>query len=406
MELSPKQQIVELVNKSKNILLITHVNPDGDALGSILALHEVLRVLGKNPTAVCSDTHPKVLNFLPNIEKIKNDADVSKDFIISVNTLKGKISKLGYKNYPNENKLNIIITPDTGVNLTKDDISFNYSQLKFDLVFVLDAPSEERLGSFYINNPDLFYETPIINIDHHPTNSYFGKVNWVDLTATSTSEILVSLIESLGRGKNIFSPEVATALLTGIITDTGSFQHPNTTPKSFTVAAQLVAAGGNQQQIIKHVFKTKTLSTLKIWGKVLSNIKEEKEYRFIYSSVSATDYKLFNADPSETAGVVDELLKTAPSIDFALLLTERSGNLHGSLRSASENIDVAEIAKMFGGGGHKMAAAFQVNNRSLAESEDQVIDTIKKFQLQKNPNLNNSINTTNIINEEELSNIA
>lgn len=383
MELTPKQQIVELIGKSKNILLITHINPDGDAMGCILALSQVLKKLGKNITAICSDAYPAVLKFLPKLDVVKQDVETGKDFVISIDTSKGKIERLGYKNLAQEKKLNIIITPSGGVNITPKDVTFSYGRLKFDMIFVLDAPDEERLGSFYANNPDLFYEVPIINIDHHPSNSYFGKVNWVDLTATSTAEILVSLIESLGRGQNLFDPDIATCLLTGIVTDTGSFQHNNTTPKSFTVAAQLVAAGAKQQEIIKSIYKSKTLSTLKIWGKILSNIKEEKEHKFIYSEVTAIDFKVNNADPTETSGVIDELLKTAPNIDFALLLTERNNNVHGSLRGVQESVNVAEIAKLFGGGGHKLAAAFQIPGKTISEMEEEIINKIKEYQISK-----------------------
>lgn len=402
MELTPKQQIVELTAKSKNILIVTHVNPDGDALGSTLALANVLKKLDKNVVAICSDIYPKVFDFLPNITEIKRDTDAKGDFVISIDTSRGKIEKLGYKNLPEQKKLNIVLTPDKGVVFTKDDITFTPAGQKFDLIFVLDAPDEERLGDFYVNNPDLFYEVPIVNIDHHPSNSYYGKVNWVDLTSTSTAEILVALIESLGRGTNLFDSEIATLLLTGIITDTGSFQHNNTTPKSLTVAAQLVAAGGRQQEIIKHIFKTKRLSTLKIWGKVLSNITEEVNAKFIYSKVNATEFKLSGADPSETSGVTDELLKTAPGIDFALLLTERDNNVHGSFRASNESVDVAEIAKIFGGGGHKLAAAFQISHTTLADKEDEIISTIKDFQLTKFQNSTNA----SVLNNSDVEEIA
>jgi len=403
MELTPKQQIIELVNKSKNILLITHANPDGDALGSMLALYLVFKKLGKNVSAVCSDVYPKVLEFMPQINQVKQEVDANKDFIITLDTHKGKVERLGYKNATDENKLSIIITPKAGVNFTEDDVSCAQGNLKYDLIFVLDAPDQERLGKIYIENPNLFYEVPIINIDHHPSNSYFGKVNWVDLTATSTSEILVSLIESLGRGKNLLDEDIATNLLTGIITDTGSFQHSNTTPKSFTVAAQLVAAGAKQQEIVKHIFKTKRLSTLKIWGKVLSNIKEEKNHRFIYSTINSIDFKVNNADPSETSGVTDELLKTAPGIDFALLLTERNGNVHGSFRGANESTDVAEIAKMLGGGGHKLAAAFQINGKNISDIEDELIEKIKSYQEKKYSAI--TAKNDSLVNQEDIAEI-
>lgn len=400
MELSAKQQIVELVKASKRVLLLTHVGPDGDSLGSILALKLALTKLGKEPIAYLQDESPQSFSFMPKINELKSEINSNKDFIITIDTAKTKVGKLSYKNVASDNKLNVILSPKAG-NFTIDDVSVGYSQHKFDLVFVLDSPTLERVGSFYEENPDLFYEVPVINIDHHSGNDYFGKINWVELTATSTSEILVALLESLGRDKSIFDADIATCLLTGIITDTGSFQHNNTTPKSLTIAAQLVAAGAKQQDIIRSVYKTKSLSTLKLWGKILSSIKEEKEYSFVYSTVSRDDFMLFGAKESESSGVLDELLKTAPNIDFAMILVEKQNNLHGSLRGTKPGVNVAEIAKLFGGGGHELAAAFSLANTKLLESESMVINKIKEYQKQK---YGITSQEGNIITNEEINN--
>lgn len=391
MELTPKQQIVELVSKSQRILILTHINPDGDALGSTLALFLALKKMGKEVVAYCQDAMPQALKFLPEINQIVNDFQSQRDFIISIDISNTKVDRLGYKQRQEENKLDIIITPKDG-ELSEKNITFQASSAKFDLVFVLDSSEIERVGKIYEENSNIFYEVPIVNIDHHPGNDYFGKVNWVELTATSTAEILVSFLESLGREKSLFDPEIATALLTGIITDTGSFQHGNTTPKSFTVAAQLVAAGGRQQEIVQHIFRTKPLSMLKLWGKILSNINEESKYRFVWSKVEATDYLNFKAQESETAGVVDELLKTVPNIDFALLFSERQNGFNVSLRGVDKSVNVAEIARLFNGGGHELAAAFQMPNTTFEESKDMILVRIKEFQAKRLGFLNNELN--------------
>lgn len=382
MELSAKQQTVELVQNSKKILLLTHVNPDGDALGSLLAMQMVLTKLGKEATAVCSEPIPGSFQFLPQKERLSDSFSGGKDFVISVNTSKVKVDKLGYKNVPEENKLNIVITPVSGT-FNSDDVNCGEGPSKYDLIIVMDAPDLERIGKVYDDNTELFYETPVINIDHHAGNDYFGKVNWVDLTATSTSEILVALIESLSREKPLLDVDVATSLLTGIIVDTGSFQNSNTTPKSFTVAAQLVAAGAKQQEIIKWVFKTKSLSTLKLWGRILANVNEETESRFVWSKITKEDFVSTGAEESASSGIIDELLKTAPGIDFALLLTEKMDGVHGSLRSAKTGIDVSEIAKVFSGGGHQAAAAFQMPGERLVLKQEEILSKIRQYQRNK-----------------------
>lgn len=379
MELTPKQQTVEQIKAAKKILILTHLNPDGDALGSILALYLILKKLDKEVTAAVPETVPMALNFLPSLADLSRDFSSTKDFIITVDTSKTKVDRLGYKHYPEENKLNIVITP-LGGSFDPKDVSFSFGSFKFDLLIVLDSPDLERLGPLYEGQNALFYETTVVNIDHHAGNDFFGKINWVDLTATSTSEILVSLIESLAREKPLLDEDIATALLTGIITDTGSFQNANTTPKSLTVAAQLVAAGGRQQEIIRHIFKTKPLTTLKLWGRILENVKEEKDQRFIWSKISRKDFEETGAKESEISGVIDELLKNAPEIDFALLLSERKDYLHGSLRAVAPGVDVQKIARLFSGGGHEAAAAFQIPGANLENREAEILEKIREHQ--------------------------
>lgn len=386
MELTSKQQTTERIRTSQKILLLTHVGPDGDALGSLLALYMVLKDLGKEVTAVVSDPVSASLKFLPKVEELVKDFSSIRDFVITVDTSKVKVDKLGYKQVPQENKLNIVITP-LGGTFSEGDISCSHGSNKFDLIIVLDSPDLDRLGPLLENQNTLFYETPVINIDHHAGNDFFGKINWVDLTATSTAEILVSLIESLSREKSLLTEDVATALLTGIITDTGSFQNVNTTPKSLTVAAQLVAAGGRQQEIIRHVFKTKPLSTLKLWGRILASVQSEPSLRFVWSKISRDDFEELGAEEAETTGIIDELLKSAPDIDFALLLTERQDGVHGSLRSAAPGVDVSAIARLFGGGGHEAASAFQMYGETLAQKETEILEKIRAYQQKRTGHL-------------------
>lgn len=378
MELTPKQQIAELIKTKKRILILTHKNPDGDAVGSILALYLVLSKLGKEATIICPDLAPTAFSFLPAIDKLKTVLDGAKDFVITLDYSSVPVERLAYKNHPEGNKLNIIVTPKKG-SYSPEDLSFSYGLVKYDLVFVLDSSDLDRLGGIYEENPEIFYESPVINIDHHVSNDYFGKINLVDITATSTAEILVALLESLGREKNLLDEDVATCLLAGIVTDTGSFQNQNTTPKSFTVAAQLVAAGARQQEIIKHIYKTKRLSTLKLWGKILTNIVYDQGGRFVWSNATKADFVECEAGEDESSGVIDELLKSVPGADFALLLTERGDGVHGSLRSGGQAFSVEPIARIFNGGGHEQAAAFFLSGTTIQQSQEIVINKIKNF---------------------------
>ncbi|OQA52424.1 MAG: Bifunctional oligoribonuclease and PAP phosphatase NrnA [candidate division WS2 bacterium ADurb.Bin280] len=379
MEASVKQQASELIKGAQSILLVGHKNPDGDALGSLLALKIVLEKMGKKTDCVTSDAPNKIFNFLPRISEIGRKIEVSDDFIISVDTSSVEIEKIGYKKEDSGKKLvNIVITPRGKGRFSAENISFPQAKPKYDLIISVDTPNIERLGEI-APSLDIFYEIPLINIDHHPSNEKFGKINLVELVATSTSEILVSLFESLSKDNQIIDADVATCLLTGLIYDTSSFQNVNTTPKSLTIAAQLVAAGARQQEIVKNLYKTKSMETLKLWGLVLTKVSEDKENKFLYSSVSREDLEKTGADESALSGVIDELLKSATEVDFALLLSERQGYVHGSLRSIAKGVNVARIAESFGGGGHEVAAAFRVNG-TLKDNQQTILEKIAKMQ--------------------------
>src|SRR3972149_1267345 len=374
MELNPKQQTTELIKKSQKILLLSS-NPDGDSLGAAISLFLMLKKLGKDPVMVCSGKIPNRYDFMPQITNIKMDFSEIRNFIFTLDVTKTPVAKLGYK--IEKDSLNIIITPDQGA-FSAEDVKISQEQAQLDLIIILDTPDLGLLGDLYENNAEIFYKTPVINIDHHATNDYFGKINLVDLTATSTCEILVSIVEALSAEQTLMDEQIATSLLTGIISDTGSFQNSNTTPKSLTVAAQLIAQGGQQQEIVKKLYKTKPLSTLKLWGRILAQIREDKENKFIWSLVTIRDLEQTSASEEEITGAIDELLTSTPDAEVVLLLSEREDGIYGSIRT-TKGVDASEIAKKFGGGGHVGAAAFQLKNANLALVERDAVEKIRQF---------------------------
>jgi phosphoesterase RecJ-like protein len=375
MELSPKQQINELIKKSEKILILSHSSINGDAIGGMLALERILTKENKEVSIVSSDNIDETLAFLPGIEKIKKDIDGTRDFIISLDKDKFPVERLSYNE--EDGRLNIVITPKGG-QLKAQDIRFGQGEFKFDLIFVLDTPDVEKIDSVYDRHTELFFETPIVNIDHHAGNEYFGTVNMVDLTATSTCEILVSIIESMGA--NNFDADVATCLLAGIISDTASFKNINTTPKSLTISAQMLAAGARQQEIIQNLYKTRPLNTLKLWGKVLSRLEHDKDHRFVYSYVTYEDFKETGAKIEDIRHVMDELLSSTPGADVVLLLAEHEpSKVAGKLKGINGQ-DVLAIAEIFGGTGHVQSAGFDLANTDLNKAIPEVIGKVRQFR--------------------------
>lgn len=375
MEPTQKQQAIARITAANRVLIVPG-RPDGDSVGSALALLLMMKKLGKEVGAVTMDTVSESYKFLPSFSDVRSDLVGLRDFIISLNSQNVEPEKLSYN--VAEGRLNIVITPKEG-SYSANDVTFSEGSMKYDLIITLDSPSLEMLGNIHSTHPEIFTEIPIVNIDHHATNKHFGAVNLVDITATSTGEILVGLAEALGVE---FDADIATCLLTGIIADTGSFQHANTTPKSLTVAAQMVGFGARQQEIIKHLFKTKSLATLKLWGQILSKIQHDIELRLVWSYADLDTITTTGASGEDIAGLIDELMTSVPGADIVILITEREPNMiNGSIRT-SRGVDASAIAGLMGGGGHPGAAGFKLINTSLEDAKQTILGKVRDFRNQ------------------------
>lgn len=378
MALSPSelQAATKAIEQAQRLLIIPHANVDPDGLSSALACHSVFRALGKDCTVICPDTLPDALSFLPNFDQLSTSIASEQEFVITLDCSGGvEIDKLRYA--VEDNKVNIIVVPKKGKLSSKLVSTFDAGG-SYDLIVVVDSAELSLLGSFYTENIDTFSAVPILNIDHHISNTRFGQVQLIDATCASATEVLYSWFMANPKWKEFVTSDVATLLLTGLITDTRSFQNPNTTPKSLEVAANLLDLGARQQEIIQHIYKTKPLSTLKIWGRALNRIQVDPDARIVWSAVGKDDLQEMGATSKETAGILDELISTVPDADVYVLFTEvEDGGFKASMRSGTA-IDVNIVAgRLFGGGGHARASGFkmkQYSNFQLA-----VVDCVKKI---------------------------
>lgn len=377
---SVQQQIVDLLLKNQKILIMASSPADGDCIGSSLALYLALKKLGKEITVVCPDPIPDVYHFLPTMHVIGNRVVASKDFIITIDTK--KIQSASVKNIVEDGKINIIVMPENG-RLSDQDVSFNYGPERYDLIVTVDTGGLEQLGTLYSGNIEMFNQMPVINIDHHFSNDHFGKINYVDVMASATTELIIPLISMMAdkSGKDIWDEDIATLLLTGIITDTGSFQNANTTPRAFDASAQLISHGARQQEIIQHIFKTKQLTTLKLWGRILTKMQTDDTFHIVWSVLTRKDFTDTGASESETGGIIDELLSNAPGAEIICLLKEKKGGLvSGSIRTTNPSVDASAMAEQFGGGGHARAAGFKMQDVPVDKVEQQVLKVFRDYQ--------------------------
>lgn len=373
-------QAISTIQQSNNILILPSAPADGDSISSALALFSVLKGQGKNPTVVLSSDVPSVYEFLPESGVITKEANLSHDLVITIDLTDSKLKDLRHEVV--DNKVNVIVTPESGT-LRPDQVSFPEAQSNYDLLITVDCASLDQLGDFYANHSQIFGEVPSLNIDHHHSNANFASINLVDPTNSSTTQILYALFKQMGIQ---MTPDLATLLLAGIITDTGSFQNANTTPESFDIAAGLIDQGARQQEIIRHVYKTKQLETLKLWGKILSNIQVDAENKVVWTGVSRAMFEETGTTEDDIGDIIDELLANAQEAEVVILLEERSdGSLHGSIRTRSEARDATKIAAVFGGGGHLQAAGFTIPNATIAEKEPEILAAAKQGAAVQSP---------------------
>lgn len=371
-----EQQIFDAINKANRILVALPQSPNGDALGSGLALLDFLKKLEKEPEVVSAAADLEPFGFLPGIEKIKRDLVVYQSFVISVDTAATKLDELSYEQKPE--RVDIFLKPKGG-KFSPNDVSFRSAKFPYDLIITLDTPSLDHLGGIYEQNTDLFFETPVINLDNHPNNEHYGEINLVDLTATSTSEILTTLIENFEA--SLIDENIATNLLTGIIVETNSFQHVKTTPRAFLKASNLIALGGKHQEIIRELYKTKNISLLKLWGRALARLKEVKDLGVTYSLVNSADLAKSGSSADDILGVMKELVANLSGQKIILFLAE-TGNqeivgyfyLHPTVKS--QVVAAALGGQMINGS----MGMFRIQGRSLLDAEREVLEKLNKLK--------------------------
>ncbi|HNT30392.1 MAG TPA: bifunctional oligoribonuclease/PAP phosphatase NrnA, partial [bacterium] len=370
------QKIIEQIREQKRILLVSHINPDGDAIGSTIALSMALQHMGKNVSAMCADEVPDKYRFLEQSKAITNQFDTI-DLIIKVNCQDTVVDKVSYNLA--DNVLNLVVTPASG-RFAFDDVIPSYGKPNVDLVITLDTPDLLMLGTVYTENEDFFRSVPVLNIDHHASNSRYGTSNLVDEHAPATGEIVLKLLEQMGVD---IDPDMATALLTAVITDTGSFQHASTTAGSFSAAGKLMELGGRLQQVVDHVYRTKSVNTLKLWGRILSSLQYEQKEQIVWAVVSQKDFEECSAGEEQAETALNDLIASVPEAKIALLLYEYpAAVVRGSIR-VTEGYNASEIAGLFGGGGHRPAAGFRLQETDLASAQQMVIGKLREYLLQK-----------------------
>jgi bifunctional oligoribonuclease and PAP phosphatase NrnA len=302
---SDLDQVVEEIRSGERFLLTTHENPDGDALGSLLAVHNALGALGKDS-----------LMFL-----------AAKEFPLAVE----------YRFLPLEE---VFHEPP--------------ADMADRTVIFLDCGNIDRMPVDFLKHDG----EKVLNIDHHHDNTRFGTVNLVDVEASSTAEIVFDLIDELGVE---LTPEIATALYVGLVTDTGKFMYENTDSRSHRMAAALVDAGVDVNEIYRRLYEHAPLEKLKLIARALEKIELHDDGSIAVTYISNEDYEATGGSEVLTEGIIDHL-RTIDGTAVAAVVRDQAekgrAKRKASLRSTDGRVDVSAIAREQGGGGHQRAAGF------------------------------------------------
>jgi bifunctional oligoribonuclease and PAP phosphatase NrnA len=296
--------VVEQISSARNVLAVGHENPDADTLGSTLAICRLVERAGGRATAVFADPLPPLYDFLPDVDRARTDPDPDADY---------------------------------------------------DLLVVSDCGNLERIGAVAVRHPALFERLPRVVIDHHASNDGSGEHDWIDPAAAATCEMTTLLAVRLGAPLDEGDGALATLLMAGIVMDTSTFAHPNTTPRTLAVSAALVGAGAPLAEISRRLYRTKPEAQLLLFGVVLARLAAEAGGRIVHSSLFDADLTQTGAIPAHSEGIID-LLAQAEEAEIAIVFKEVGAATRISVRTKPGGVDATVLTGAFGGGGHARAA--------------------------------------------------
>jgi phosphoesterase RecJ-like protein len=292
-------QVVQLIEQKYRFMITSHIRPDGDGLGSGLALYWMLRSLGKDVDVILRDRVPPSYMVLPGTDRV----------------------------------------------LVQDDVTEDY-----DAAFIIECSDVERPGLPSLKNQF------VVNIDHHSTTVPFGNINWIDPTAAAVGEMIYNLSKALGIE---VTKEIAECIYTALLTDTGSFHFSNTTERTLKIASELVRRGVEPARISQALFYSHSFSKIKLLGLVLSGIQRDESGRVAWIKLDRETMYEADACEEDADGIVNQALSVGEVEAVAFFKELAPDAYRVSLRSKGKS-NVAKVAETFGGGGHRNAAGCRI----------------------------------------------
>ena len=309
-------QVIELIEKNHRFAITSHIRPDGDSLGSSLALCWILRSLKKDAEIIMCDNVPHAYSKLPGTEMVRVINDIDREY---------------------------------------------------DAVFVIECSDVSRPGIPSLNTQF------VVNIDHHSTTMLFGDLNWIDSTAAAVGEMIYNLAKAIGAR---ITPEVASCVYAALLTDTGSFHFSNTTERTFKIASELVRHGAQPAKLSQAIFYNYPYAKIRLVGDVLSTLQRDESGRIAWITMSKEAMDSLGATEDDSDGIITYPL-TVGDVEAVAFFREMGNSTYRISLRSKNRVNVARIAELFGGGGHCNAAGFTINADFESLSRD-VIQKLKE----------------------------
>lgn len=299
------EAVIARLRGARSVVLVSHENPDADTIGAVIGLCLLVEALGGRATALCTDPVPPLYAFLRGVERFRTELEAD-------------------------------AAPD--------------------LLVLADFAASERAGEIAVRHPHLFRGLPRVVVDHHASSRPAGDADWIDAGAAATCELVALLAVRLGVPLSAAGGDLAAALMAGIVMDTATFAHPNATPRTLAVSAELVRAGAPLSDISRRLYRTKPDAQLRLFGRVLERLETSADRRVIWSTLRQEDLAATDSIEAYSEGIID-LLAQSETAEVAMLLKEAGdGATRLSVRTRPGGVDATTLAGVWGGGGHSRAA--------------------------------------------------
>ena len=368
MNLNENEQAINLINESKNVLIFVNPSINLDSITSGIALSLYLEKLEKKVTIYLENKKiDEKYNFLSSLNSITDKLDLKNKLTVSIVTKNVKAKELSYE--PKEDRIEIYLTPEDGKSFTKDDVLINDSGKNFDLIITLGISNIKNIGEIYEKNTEFFFNKPIINIDIQNSNELYGKINYIEQTYCSLSELVFDFMTFYKS--ELIDENIATNILTGIIYNTKEFRSEELTATTMSAIATLMELGADKNKIMNNLYKTKPVDNIKAWAKMLENSKLDEDKKIFYSKIE--DNKL-SLDLSE---LFYGFINTIEKVEIAILFNKTNGITYIDL-VCSENLNALEISSSFNPVGDKNYVKFAISSDDVEKVVEIVLRKIKE----------------------------